>query len=59
MVGALSALCPEKRSAIASVAFRGFIAGSFVCFITASIAGIYLFFSLQTALILMMIFLLL
>lgn len=40
MIGSLSAMAPERREAITSVAFRAFISGSFVCFITASIAGL-------------------
>lgn len=40
MIAALSTMAPERRGAIASVAWRAFIAGSCICFITASIAGI-------------------
>lgn len=40
MIGALSAICPEKKSVIVDVALRGFVAGSIICFITASIAGL-------------------
>ena len=40
MIGGLSAMAPEKREQIASVAMRSFIAGSLVCFLTASTAGI-------------------
>ncbi|GAB0100840.1 Sodium/nucleoside cotransporter [Sergentomyia squamirostris] len=40
MIGGLGAMAPERRSAITAVALRGFIAGTCVCFITASIAGI-------------------
>uniref|UniRef100_A0A1B0DND1 Uncharacterized protein n=1 Tax=Phlebotomus papatasi TaxID=29031 RepID=A0A1B0DND1_PHLPP len=40
MIGGLGAMAPERRSAITAVAIRGFIAGTCVCFITASIAGI-------------------
>ncbi|KAG4076692.1 hypothetical protein HA402_001979 [Bradysia odoriphaga] len=40
MIGTLSAMCPEKRPDITSVAFRAFISGSVICFITASIAGL-------------------
>lgn len=39
MIGTLSAMVPEKRSMITSVAFRAFITGSIVCFMTASIGG--------------------
>lgn len=39
MVGALSAMAPTRRSDIANVAIRGFIAGCAVCFMTACIAG--------------------
>lgn len=40
MIGALSALAPERRPAITKVAFRAFISGCFVSLITASIAGL-------------------
>ncbi|XP_055631867.1 sodium/nucleoside cotransporter 1-like [Toxorhynchites rutilus septentrionalis] len=40
MIGTLSAMVPEKRGAITSVAFRAFITGSIVCFMTASIGGL-------------------
>lgn len=40
MIGSLSAMCPEKRPDITSVAIRAFISGSIICFITASIAGL-------------------
>ncbi|XP_053677626.1 solute carrier family 28 member 3-like [Anopheles nili] len=40
MIGALSAMAPVRRSAIASVSFRSFIAGSVACFMTACIAGL-------------------
>lgn len=39
MIGGLSTMAPEKREQIAGVAMRAFIAGSLVCFLTASIAG--------------------
>ncbi|XP_011297444.1 solute carrier family 28 member 3 isoform X1 [Fopius arisanus] len=39
MMGSLGSIAPEKREQIASVAIRAFIAGSAVCFLTASIAG--------------------
>ncbi|XP_058177979.1 solute carrier family 28 member 3-like [Anopheles ziemanni] len=40
MIGALSAMAPSRRSAITSVSFRSFIAGSIACFMTACIAGL-------------------
>lgn len=40
MIGALSAMCPEQKSKITSVALRAFMSGCIVCFITASIAGL-------------------
>ncbi|XP_077291965.1 putative transporter YutK isoform X2 [Arctopsyche grandis] len=40
MVGALSAMAPNRRSDIANVAVRGFFAGCAVCFMTACIAGL-------------------
>ncbi|XP_055535811.1 solute carrier family 28 member 3 [Wyeomyia smithii] len=40
LIGALSAMVPEKRSVFTAVAFRAFITGSIVCFMTASIAGL-------------------
>lgn len=39
MIGTLSAMVPDKRGVITSVAFRAFITGSIVCFMTASIGG--------------------
>ncbi|XP_015110947.1 uncharacterized protein LOC107037099 isoform X2 [Diachasma alloeum] len=39
MMGGLGSMAPDKREQIASVAIRAFIAGSAVCFLTASIAG--------------------
>ncbi|XP_066597196.1 uncharacterized transporter YutK [Prorops nasuta] len=39
MIGGLSSLAPEKRGQITSVTVRAFIAGSVVCFMTASMAG--------------------
>ncbi|XP_053996171.1 solute carrier family 28 member 3-like [Hylaeus anthracinus] len=38
-LGVLSTLAPEKKENIASAVVRAFIAGSAVCFLTASIAG--------------------
>ena len=40
MIGALSALAPERRQSITKVAFRAFLSGCFVSLITASIAGL-------------------
>jgi pyrimidine nucleoside transport protein len=40
MIGALSALAPNRRNAVTETAFRAFISATFVCFITASIAGL-------------------
>ncbi|XP_021696985.1 solute carrier family 28 member 3 isoform X1 [Aedes aegypti] len=40
MIGTLSAMVPDKRAVITSVAFRAFITGSIVCFMTASIGGL-------------------
>lgn len=40
MIGALSALAPERRPEITKVAFRAFVSGCFVSLITASIAGL-------------------
>lgn len=42
IVGALSAMAPDRHVAIAKVALRAFIAGCIVSFITASIAGMLL-----------------
>ncbi|EDW01796.1 GH21636 [Drosophila grimshawi] len=40
LIGSLSAMAPHRRSTITSVAFRAFVVGSIVCFISASFAGI-------------------
>lgn len=40
LIGSLSAMAPEKRPTFTAVAFRAFFSGCFVCFITASIAGL-------------------
>lgn len=40
MIGALSALAPERRLTIMKVAFRAFVAGCIVPLITASTAGL-------------------
>lgn len=39
LIGSLSAMAPTRRATITSVAFRAFIVGSIVCFISASFAG--------------------
>lgn len=39
MIGMLTSLAPEKRSEITATVMRAFVAGSAVCFLTASIAG--------------------
>lgn len=39
MIGALTTLAPEKREQITAVTMRAFFAGSAVCFLTASFAG--------------------
>ncbi|EFN78482.1 sodium/nucleoside cotransporter 1 isoform X2 [Harpegnathos saltator] len=39
MIGCLSSLAPEKKEQVTSVVVRAFFAGSAVCFLTASIAG--------------------
>ncbi|XP_065057044.1 solute carrier family 28 member 3-like isoform X2 [Rhopilema esculentum] len=39
-IGGLSALAPQRRSDLASVAVRAMIAGTIACFMTACIAGI-------------------
>lgn len=40
MIGTLSAMAPDKRNIITSVAVRAFLTGSIVCFMTASIGGL-------------------
>ncbi|KAJ6639062.1 Solute carrier family 28 member 3 [Pseudolycoriella hygida] len=40
LIGALSTMSPESRHKITAVAFRAFISGSIICFMTASIAGL-------------------
>ncbi|XP_017044810.1 solute carrier family 28 member 3 isoform X2 [Drosophila ficusphila] len=40
LIGSLSAMAPHRRSTITAVAFRAFVVGSIVCFISASFAGI-------------------
>ncbi|XP_030558353.1 solute carrier family 28 member 3 [Drosophila novamexicana] len=42
LIGSLSAMAPKRRATITSVAFRAFIVGSIVCFISASFAGIFI-----------------
>lgn len=39
LIGSLSAMAPKRRGTITAVAFRAFIVGSIVCFISASFAG--------------------
>lgn len=41
MLGALGAMAPNQRSALAQVVVRAMIAGTVACFMTACIAGIY------------------
>ncbi|XP_075166620.1 concentrative nucleoside transporter 2 [Haematobia irritans] len=40
LIGSLGAMAPNRRGLITSVAFRAFIVGSIVCFVSASFAGI-------------------
>ena len=40
LIGALGAMEPLKRTSITKVAFRAFVCGSLICFMTASIAGL-------------------
>ncbi|ALC40788.1 CG8083 [Drosophila busckii] len=40
LIGSLSVMAPKRRNDITAVAFRAFIVGSIVCFISASFAGI-------------------
>ncbi|KAI8128428.1 hypothetical protein FF38_10023 [Lucilia cuprina] len=40
LIGSLGAMAPKRRGFITSVAFRAFIVGSIVCFMSASFAGI-------------------
>ncbi|GLH02199.1 Sodium/nucleoside cotransporter [Gryllus bimaculatus] len=40
VIGALSSMAPNRRSDIAEVAFRAFLAGCAVCFLTACVAGV-------------------
>nr|CAD7205478.1 unnamed protein product [Timema douglasi] len=42
LIGSLTSLCPSQRPIITEVAFRAFIAGSAVCFMTACIAAVEL-----------------
>ncbi|KAH8253171.1 hypothetical protein KR032_003956 [Drosophila birchii] len=42
LIGSLSAMAPHRRATITQVAFRAFIVGSIVCFVSASFAGILL-----------------
>lgn len=41
MIATLGTLAPNKRSEIMRVAVRGYFSGSMICFLTASIAGVY------------------
>ena len=41
VIGALSAMAPEKQSDIASIAFRAMVTGTVVSFLNACVAGIY------------------
>ncbi|XP_058986897.1 solute carrier family 28 member 3-like isoform X2 [Musca domestica] len=40
MIGILATMAPKSRGVITSVAFRAFVVGSIVCFVSASFAGI-------------------
>lgn len=40
MIGGISALAPHRRSEIAKMSIKAFIAGTLACFSTAAIAGI-------------------
>ncbi|XP_061395990.1 solute carrier family 28 member 3-like [Musca vetustissima] len=40
MIGILGTMAPKSRGLITSVAFRAFVVGSIVCFVSASFAGI-------------------
>ncbi|XP_017150069.1 solute carrier family 28 member 3 [Drosophila miranda] len=42
LIGSLSVMAPHRRSTITAVAFRAFVVGSIVCFVSASFAGILL-----------------
>uniref|UniRef100_A0A1B0AFL0 Sodium/nucleoside cotransporter n=1 Tax=Glossina pallidipes TaxID=7398 RepID=A0A1B0AFL0_GLOPL len=42
LIGSLSAMAPKQRPLIAKVAFRAFVVGSIVCFMSASFAGIFI-----------------
>uniref|UniRef100_A0A1A9WK06 Sodium/nucleoside cotransporter n=1 Tax=Glossina brevipalpis TaxID=37001 RepID=A0A1A9WK06_9MUSC len=42
LIGSLSAMAPKRRPVIAAVAFRAFVVGSIVCFMSASFAGIFM-----------------
>lgn len=41
LIGMITVICPEKQRMAATVGIRAFIAGSFVNFLNASIAGLY------------------
>lgn len=40
LIGALSSMAPNRRADIAEVAFRAFLSGCAVCFLTACVAGV-------------------
>ncbi|XP_069963882.1 uncharacterized transporter YutK isoform X3 [Bactrocera oleae] len=42
LIGTLSAMAPNRRYVITSVAMRAFVVGSIVCFVSASFAGLLL-----------------
>uniref|UniRef100_A0A0A1XEW4 Sodium/nucleoside cotransporter n=1 Tax=Zeugodacus cucurbitae TaxID=28588 RepID=A0A0A1XEW4_ZEUCU len=42
LIGTLSAMAPNRRYVITSVAMRAFVVGSIVCFVSASFAGLML-----------------
>ncbi|XP_036346521.1 solute carrier family 28 member 3-like [Rhagoletis pomonella] len=42
LIGSLSAMAPNRRYIITSVAMRAFVVGSIVCFVSASFAGLLL-----------------
>lgn len=44
LIGMITVICPEKQRMAATVGIRAFIAGSFVNFLNASIAGLYNYF---------------
>jgi CNT family concentrative nucleoside transporter len=40
-IGGISALVPERKSDLAKLAFRAMVGGAFACWMTATIAGIF------------------